>query len=820
MKLKKSFLSTLLAFTIAGSIGFTAVIQSGCANMSNNTHNEQTETVYYKLTLNLNGGKLAEGQDITQFEANKRLILPTPTKNGYKFAGWYDNSELTGSAFLQIDKSQANSDKEFWAKWEEPGGETSETYTVTLHLNGGSLKAGQEDLTSYQSGTAVTLPVPERDGYGFAGWYENDNFEGSPVTEIPATATGNKNYYAKWDTKTYTVTLYFNGGEIVSGSDISSYTYGVGAILPVLNRAGFNFDGWYESSDLTGNRVTEISKTDTGDKTYYAKWTTIKPDELNVISVGGYEEGAYIELGLMNNTVVSDYSVAYKSASSGVDAYKDIDAALVRESNDVVRADIVGISEGLYTIRVTANNKQIEKTVEVSAYDRSGYGHFQIQGVGAYNDDGTLKSGASVIYVTEETKNTVEFTIKNHTYVGIANILSKVKELNGAPLVVRIIGTVGAATWNEIDYITMYNLKNGEEITDTNKIVDINGKPLPTGNNLTQEDIIKANYNFLDTSVYSELEGLTSRMKWDSKGEWDSYWNMCDINGAANVTVEGIGTDARIFQWGFTWKQCNSIEVRNLTFEDYTEDACSFEGSVNSLTVKGFDSQNLWVHHNTFLEGKNYWDVCPEQDKHEGDGATDFKKNSYITISYNHYIENHKTGLVGGGDDQTTANVTFHHNWYERCNSRLPLGREANMHMYNNFYDGSTGTNMSLRAGAYALIENCYFKNANNPITTQEGNNPDQTKKLRGVAKVVNCVFDGCSIGSAYINNGTVYNFSSNTANRTTVVDNDNIFNKSFDTDPSAFYYDVANNKSAVTRFDGKNTVPEVVEQLSGVHKN
>lgn len=821
MKLKKSLLSTLLAVTVAGSIGFTAVIQSGCANLNNNTQNEQTETVYYKLTLNLNGGKLAEGQDITQFEANKRLILPTPTKSGYTFVGWYDNAELTGSAFVQIDKSQANSDKEFWAKWEEQGEETSDTYTVTLHLNGGSLKAGQEDLTSYKSGTAVTLPLPEREGYGFVGWYDNDNFEGAPVTEISETTTGNKNYYAKWDADSYTVTLHFNGGEIISGSDLSSYTYGVGATLPILNRSGYNFDGWYENSDLTGNRITEISKTDTGDKTYYAKWTAIKPDELNVTSVGGYDEGAYIELELMNNTTVSDYTVAYKSAANGVDAYQNIDAELVRESNGVVRADIVGLIAGTYTIRVTVNNKQIERTVQVSAYDRSGYAHFNGQNVGAYTDDGILKSNAKVIYVTEETKNSVEFKINNRTYVGIANILSKAGDLVDTPLVVRIIGTVGAATWNEIDYSAYLEKDSkGNLYLPSESVMGINGKRLPTDHkDITQQELIAGGYNTLNTSVYSELIGLSSKATW-SNGEYDSAWNNCSIVSASNVTVEGIGTDARIFQWGFTWKNCNSIEVRNLTFEDYTEDACSFEGSVNSLTLAGFDSKNIWVHHNTFLEGKNYWDVCPEQDKREGDGATDFKKNSDITISYNHYIENHKTGLIGGGDEQTTANVTFHHNWYERCSSRLPLGREANMHMYNNFYDGSTGTNMSLRAGAYALIENCYFKNANNPITTQDGNNPDKTAKLRGVAKVVNCVFDGCAIGSTYINNNTVYNFSSNTANRATIVDNDNIFHKSFDTDPTVFYYSETENRSVVIRFDGKNSVPQVVEELSGVHKN
>lgn len=899
----------MLAFTIAGSTGVTVATQAACVAPNNNsTQNEQSETVFYNVTLNLNGGELSGGQNVIQFEANKSYALPTPTKSGHIFVGWYDNAEFNGDKYTQIDQSSATSNKEFWAKWEvNTDGETeSDTYKVTLNLNSGKLKDGQ-DIKSYKKGTAVKLPVPERLGYDFAGWYETSDFDGSPVNEIPATATGNKTYYAKWTpnddlipdnsetvftvsfdlnynssaeteskevkfgeqvaapdepkrigyefigwfksangtneynfstgvtesftlyahwrVKTYSVTLNFNGGKIVSGENITSYTYGECAVLPTLEKDGYTFDGWYEDSSFTSNKITEILNTDYGNKEYYAKWI-YDSSMLKVIAVGGYEEGAYIEVNLLNNTSVSDYTVSYKSASNGVDAYKDIDTELVRLSDRGVRADVVGLQKGTYSIRVSVKNKTlIEDTVNVTSYDRSGYAHFKYDGgIGAYNDTGDLKKGAKVVYVTEETKNTVSFKIGSKTHVGIADILANAANLDSEPLAVRIIGTVGAATWNEINYDKGGNYSdgtdyNGNNKLPANKVVGKNGKQLPTDHkDITQDELIKGGYNTLNTSVYSELKGLNSKATW-SNGEFDSAWNNCYVTNATNVTVEGIGTDARIFQWGFTWKQCSSIEVRNITFEDYTEDACSFEGGVNSVTMDGFDSNHIWVHHNTFLEGKNYWDVCPEQDKHEGDGATDFKKNAYITVSYNHYVENHKTGLIGGGDEQTTACVTFHHNWYEKCNSRLPLGREANMHMYNNFYDGSTGTNMSLRAGAYALIENCYFKNANNPVTTQEGNNPDKSAKIKGVAKVVNCEFEGCSIGSAYINNNTVYNYSSNTSNRATVVENDNIFSKNFDTDPSVFYYDAANKKSNVSRLDGKSSVPDVVKELAGTHK-
>lgn len=481
MKVKKSLFSAILALTIASSVGFGTVTQSACTDVNNNSQNEQTESTYYNLILNLNGGELPEGQNTTQFESNKRFILPTPTKIGYKFLGWFDNEECEGSAYSQIDKSEANSDKEFWAKWEAD----AQTYSVSLHLNGGNFKTGFSNITSYNPGTVVALPEVEREGYVFDGWYELADFSGSPVTEILANATGNKDFYAKWSkidgedpdvkpvkyvvtfdynydgaptptqkevesgkmvakpsndptragydfvgwfeskngtreynftsgvtksftlyahwqVQTYKVTLNLNGGTIVSGVDITSYTYGDSITLPILEKNGYTFEGWYESSTFAGNKVIEISATDTGDKTYFAKWTVIEATTLNVTAFGGYEEGAYIEVDRIKDTKATDYVVSYKISSSGVTDYKKIDAELVRDMGGTVRADIVGLTAGSYDIKITAKGFTVEKTIQVSAYDRSGYAHFKYsKGVGAYDDNGELKNNAVVVYVTE-----------------------------------------------------------------------------------------------------------------------------------------------------------------------------------------------------------------------------------------------------------------------------------------------------------------------------------------------------------------------------------------------------------------------------------
>ena len=143
-------------------------------------------------------------------------------------------------------------------------------YKVTLNGNDGT----GTDLKSYTYGIGAKLPADwTKTGYDFAGWYEDESCEGTAVTEISATTTGDKEYWAKWTAKTYTVAYSSNGGTIADENNFKEYTYGMGLTLPTPAKTGYTFDGWYEQSDFSGSKVTSISTTDTGAKTYYAKWT-------------------------------------------------------------------------------------------------------------------------------------------------------------------------------------------------------------------------------------------------------------------------------------------------------------------------------------------------------------------------------------------------------------------------------------------------------------------------------------------------------------------------------------------------------------------
>ncbi len=495
--------------------------------------------------------------------------------------------------------------------------------------------------------------------------------------------------------------------------------------------------------------------------------------------------------------------VEYKLSSSN--SYIPVDKELIRQiSADTARVDILGLKGGAkYDFKITTGGGKIKilTGVEISSQDRSGYAHHNYTGgVGAYNDDGTLKSDATVIYVTEENKNNVDGSGKS-----IAEYLASARG-NKKPIAVRIIGTVRAATWKEgnVTYTKTSDNTDSEGNLLPEAIKGANGKALDK-KNWTQAELVAGGYNVLDTGRFAELRGLSSTVKWDpSKQEFDSCWNDCQIREVNNITVEGVGEDAEIFQWGMTFKNCNSVEVRNIRFYDYTEDACSIEGSENSTTLSGFKHKNFWIHHNTFDIGVNYWDVCKEQDKHDGDGSTDFKYISNVTVAYNRYNGTHKTGLVGGGDSHHQACFTFHHNYYNGCDQRMPLGRQANMHMYNNYYSGSGLYSISLRAGAYAFIENCVFtgKDKTKPIELVNGS--------YGVpsAKVINCDIDEKKISNAISGGKNLYVGS----DRTAAVEGGNLYGLNFEQDKD--FYTVPD---MLATAEVKTIIPEVAGVM---HRN
>ena len=153
--------------------------------------NDVTPTpVTYKMTFDSNGGSavtsvtdIAEGATVTEPIA--------PSKTGYTFDGWYEQSDFSETAWdFATDKMPAK-DVTLYAKW------TPTTYAISYELNGGTNYPSA--ITSYTiASQTITLGTPSKFGFVFDGWYDTANFDNVAVTDIATGSTGDKELYAKW----------------------------------------------------------------------------------------------------------------------------------------------------------------------------------------------------------------------------------------------------------------------------------------------------------------------------------------------------------------------------------------------------------------------------------------------------------------------------------------------------------------------------------------------------------------------------------------------------------------------------------------------
>ena len=159
---------------------------------------------------------------------------------------------------------------------------------VTLDLGGGKLGGSSDAIhIIVKNGSKFTAPAsggltrPAGDTGSYFMWLDSNGNSYAPGASVPADVT---ELTVQWTAPTYAVTLHTNGGTINNGN-VTEYTYGVGATLPTdVTRTGYTFKGWYDNEGLTGDPVTAIGNTETGNKEYWAKWEinqytiTVKPE--------------------------------------------------------------------------------------------------------------------------------------------------------------------------------------------------------------------------------------------------------------------------------------------------------------------------------------------------------------------------------------------------------------------------------------------------------------------------------------------------------------------------------------------------------------
>lgn len=174
---------------------------------------------------------------------------------------------------------------------------------------------------------------------------------------------------------------------------------------------------------------------------------------IQITEAKGWQESAYLKWAPFEGA--SSYNVYVGD--------KKIDAQLVRKYASYYRADVLGLKAGTYSVKVVpvnADGKEIAgantvSNLVVKNYNREGFAHFKYDGVGAYNNDGTLKAGAKVLYVTAKTAKTVSTTVntgKLETITGLQSIIDAYsKGKDTTPIAFRIIGKVNLS---DLDHIS------------------------------------------------------------------------------------------------------------------------------------------------------------------------------------------------------------------------------------------------------------------------------------------------------------------------------------------------------------------------------
>lgn len=218
---------------------------------------------------------------------------------------------------------------------------------------------------------------------------------------------------------------------------------------------------------------------------------------------------------------------------------KKIDTQLIRQYASYFRADVLGLKAGTYSIKVVPVNAEGKEmagantatNLVVKSHNREGFAHFNFEGIGAYNNDGTLKLDAKVLYITASTAKTVSTDVivgsknKKVNAKGFQAIINAYqKGYDTTPIAFRIIGKVSLA--------------------------DLDG-------------------------ISSSSEGIQIKGK-------SGYSTM-------NMTFEGVGDDATVYGFGFLVRNSKSVEFRNFAIMRCLDDAMSLDTQNSNIWIHHMD---------------------------------------------------------------------------------------------------------------------------------------------------------------------------------------------------------------------------------------
>ena len=416
----------------------------------------------------------------------------------------------------------------------------------------------------------------------------------------------------------------------------------------------------------------------------------------------GWLESAFVKWTPVSG--VDSYNVYY---TGGGISNKKIDTQLIRSYGTYMRADVMGLAAGTYTIKVVPVTSGVEgtatetSTVTVLSHDRTGFAFDGGRVPGAYKADGTPKDGAVVLYITENNKNTVSMSVTGanaNPCVGLQTILDGFKKgKDTRPLIVRLIGSI-----SDLSYML-----GGDLVIENNN------------------------------------------------------------NASSYITFEGVGNDAVANGWGLRIKSGSNIEVRNLGFMNcdssegddvglqqdndhiWVHNCDLFYGNAGSDAdqIKGDGSMDCKKSTYITFSYNHFWDNGKCNLLGLSEGTT---TGLYITYHHNwydhsdsrhprvryysaHVYNNYFDGNAKYGTGSTLGSSVFvEGNYYRNCKHPMMISMQGTdvwnettkkndpnnmgtfsgedggiIKAYNNTFDASVGTN-NMRFVAYGDVSTSY----------------------------------------------------------------------------------------------------------------
>jgi len=248
----------------------TVTIPKGSTGDRNYTANWAANT--YTVTFNANGGEVSTASKSATYDSYYG-DLPTPTRTGYEFVGWY--TAQTGGDKIESDKKVTiTSNQTFYARWE------AIKYTVIFNSNGYGDTSGEMEAITYTYGV-VNQKLPQnsftRTGYDFTGWNTESNGSGAAYDDqavLSAEQLENLTLYAQWEVKIFTVKFDANGGIGSMGEFEISYFDSMTLDSNQFTLEDYTFNGWNTMADGKGTYYADgaVISNVRENLTLYAQW--------------------------------------------------------------------------------------------------------------------------------------------------------------------------------------------------------------------------------------------------------------------------------------------------------------------------------------------------------------------------------------------------------------------------------------------------------------------------------------------------------------------------------------------------------------------